>query len=403
LKILFLSQRVPEPPNRGDKMRSCHLMRRLATRHEVHVGCLLDEESERADAEVVGEWAASVTSRLRRPAEGALRGAACAVSGRPISAGWFRSAALARDLAALRARHDFDVAVAFCSSMAPYLQHFTGPRVIDFVDVDSEKWRQYAERGSFPRSAIYGLEHRLLRTYERRLLAEFDRGVVISEAERDLLGTFADVSRVDVVASGVDVKGLARPEPRLSGTELVFVGSLDYFPNAEGICWFADAVWPAIRVRVPGATLRIVGRRPGPEVRALAARPGVTVVGEVDDVRPELWRASVAVVPLRIAQGLQNKVLEAMAAGVPVVSSPSAVRAFGPNRGAWREAEAAPAWAEAVAELTGAPGVAQAQAARALAMVREGFSWDSKALEYERVLERAVAGRTSAAARGGAA
>jgi sugar transferase (PEP-CTERM/EpsH1 system associated) len=395
LKILFLSQRVPEPPNKGDKIRSCHLMRRLAARHEVHVACLLDEAAEQTDAEVVGEWAASVTWRLRRAGESVLRGATCALTGRPISAGWFRSGALARDLAALRARHDFDVAVAYCSSMAPYLDDFTGPRVIDFVDVDSEKWRQYAERGSFPRNAVHTLEHRLLRRYERGLLDQYDRAVIISEAERDLLAQFADVSRLDVVANGVDVDGFARSDSRPTGPELVFVGAMDYFANAEGVVWFANEVLPVIRERVPDATLRIVGRRPGPEVRALSGVPGVTVVGEVADVRPELWRASLAVVPLRIAQGLQNKVLEAMAAGVPVVSSPAAVRALGPNEGAWLEAERPEEWARAISALVGDSATANTQAACALARVRGRFSWDGKAREYEQVLVRAVEARAS--------
>lgn len=393
MKILFLAQRIPEPPNKGDKIRSCHFMRRIGQRHEVHVACLVDEESEFAYQADVEKWAASVTCHLRRSGESAMRGAACALTGSPISVGWFRSASLAADVDRLIATREFDVAVAYCSSMAGYLEKFRGPRVIDFVDVDSEKWKQYANHSGFPKSAVYALEHKLLRSYERRLLDEYDRAVIISQAESELLARLGAAAPIDVVSNGVDLESLRRPEPRVAGRELVFVGALDYFANAEGIRWFVNDVLPAVREKVPGVTVRIVGRQPGPEVEALGAAAGVTVVGEVDDVRPELWRASVAVVPLRIAQGLQNKVLEAMAAGLPVVSSPAAVRALGANSGAWRTAETAAEWAEHVAALVDDPAGADRQAELALDLVRDEYSWDRKARDYEAVLAAAAAAR----------
>ena len=392
MNVLFLSQRIPEPPNKGDKIRSHHLMRRIAARHAVHVACLLDDESEIAHVAAAERWAASVVWRVRRSGESAVRGAASALTGRPITAGWFRSGGLAGDLRRLRRRHHFDVAVAYCSSMAPYLRDWPGPRVVDLVDVDSEKWRQYAARSRGPKRIVYGLEHRLLREYEARLVREFDRSVIISPGERDVLERFADVSRVDVVTNGVDVDSLGRSGPRPREPLLVFVGALDYFANAEGIAHFVREAWPGVRARVPGARLRIVGRKPGPEVRALGGAAGVEVVGEVDDVRPELWQAGIAVVPLRIAQGLQNKVLEAMAAGVPVVSSPAAVRGVaGEAPTHFRVADSPAEWADAVAGLLGEPDAAEAMAERALTLVRDRYSWDRKAEEYERILEEAAA------------
>ena len=400
MNILFLSQRVPEPPNKGDKIRSHHLMKRLAARHRVHVACLLDDAAERSWATQAGEWAASVTAHVRTRGESAWRGACAPLAGRPISVGYFHSQALARDVDRMIRTERFDLVLAYCSSMAPYAADFSGPKVLDFVDVDSEKWAQYAARASFPRNLVYRLEHGLLQRYERGLVQEFDRSILISGEERDLLGAFADVSRVDVVNNGVDIAfWKPRETPRREPVPtLVFVGALDYFANADGIEHFARAVFPAVRERVANVRLRIVGRRPGAALRALADLPGVDVVGEVDDVRPELWEAAVAVIPLRIAQGVQNKVLEAMAAGTPVVSSDPALRGIEGEAGRhFLRANTTDEWVSHVRTLTQDPARAAQQAEDARRLVSERYSWDRKAEEYEAVLDRAIAVRREVA------
>lgn len=391
MNILFLAPRVPHPPNKGDKIRSHHLMRRIATRHTVHIGCLLDEPADAEHAEAARGWAASVDCHPRHRAESVWRGATGALTGAPLSVGYFHSGQLAADVRRRLAGDRIDVAVAYCSSMAPYLERFAGPRVVDFVDVDSLKWTQYARRAGAAKRPVFALEGRLLRGLERRLTREFDRCVIISAREREMLAEHASVDRVDVVTNGVETEfwGALPRTPR--ERELIFVGALDYFANADGIVDFARRVLPAVRDRVPGTTLRVVGRRPGPAVRALSDLPGVDVVGEVDDVRPELARATVAVAPLRIAQGLQNKVLEAMAAGVPVVSSPSAVRAIeGEDGRHYAVADEVGEWASRLAELLEDGDLAARRAREADAFVRERFSWDVKAREFEAVLERAV-------------
>lgn len=400
MRLLFLSQRVPHPPNKGDKIRSHHIARRLAARHEVHLAFLLDEPAEEAYAREVSGWAASASWRVRRAAESAGRGAWSCLAGGPISAGWFVNGALRREVAARLAAGRFDAVVAYCSSMVPYVERFRGPRVVDLVDVDSAKWAQYAERAAFPKRGVFALEHRRLREWEHRIVRDFDRTLVVAAAERDLLGTFADAARVAVVGNGVDAEDFAPRGPRSREPVLVFVGALDYFANADGCAHFVRELWPAVRARVPGVTLRLVGRRPGRDVTALAEVDGVEVVPDPPDVRPWLWGAAAAVVPLRIAQGTQNKVLEAMAAGVPVIATEVSVRGIeGEAGGHFLVADGPAAWADAVARILSHPEDADALAARARARVEERYSWDRRADAYEAEIRRAVEARAASGVR----
>jgi sugar transferase (PEP-CTERM/EpsH1 system associated) len=401
MNILFLSQRVPEPPNKGDKIRSHHFARRLAARHAVHVACLADDPADETHVDAARKWAASVTWRRRSRAESAWRAGLSALRGRALTAGFFHSGSLADAVRQARERERFDVLVAYCSGMASYVEGAPEAKVLDLVDVDSEKWREYARRASPPAGALYGLEHRLLRGYERRLLSAFHRAVIISAEERDILARFADVRRVAVVSNGVDAEWLSRPEPRPRGAVLTFIGALDYRANVDGVVWFVREVFPEVRRRVPEARLRVVGRRPAPPVRALAGAEGVEVVGEVADMRPELWGAALSVAPLRIAPGIQNKVLEAMAAGTPVVATRAALRSLAGQAGEhYLAADGPEEFAAAVARLVDRPEEADALAARALRLVRERYSWDQRAREYEAVLEEAVAERAGPASGG---
>ncbi|HET9888051.1 MAG TPA: TIGR03087 family PEP-CTERM/XrtA system glycosyltransferase [bacterium] len=391
MNILFLTQRVPEPPNKGDKIRSHHLAKRLARHHAVHLAFLLDGTEEEEHARATKSWAASARWRLRSPMESAARSVWSAVRGRPMTCGYFHSGALADDIGGLLAREKFDVAVAYCSSMADYLHGFSGPKVLDLVDVDSEKWKQYADRAGFGKSAVYECEHRLLRRYERRLVDEFDRVIVISRAEREQLSRFAEVSNVAVVSSGVDAQAWRRPDSRGTARDLVFVGTLDYFANTDGITHFVHEIFPSIRSRRAGTRLKIVGRKPGPEVRALDEVEGVEVIPDVDDVRPYVWGSEVFVAPLRIAQGQQNKVLEAMAAGVPVVATPAALRGIEGTAGEHYCSAATPQ--EFVNEVVGLLEDRERAAEmgeRAGALVRARYTWEGAAQEFENELQYAI-------------
>jgi sugar transferase (PEP-CTERM/EpsH1 system associated) len=208
---------------------------------------------------------------------------------------------------------------------APALQEV--PRLVDFVDVDSQKWFDYSENSGRLTRGLFRLEGRRVRNLEQQLAGRSHAVTVVSVAEANLLRSFAPNAPVHAISNGVDLDYF-HPQPTNQITArpvCVFVGALDYRANVDGVTWFCQEVWPQVCARFPTAAFVLVGRRPAPQVRRLAALPNVELVGEVEEVLPYLQRARVAVIPLRIARGIQNKVLEALAAGKPVVASPQAL------------------------------------------------------------------------------
>lgn len=346
--MLFLAHRVPYPPNRGDRIRSFHLLSYLAERADVSLAYLADRPPPEETNRVLAGLCRRVAAESLHPTRW-LHAAGSLAAGRTATEGLFRSGRLRRTLRQWTAETRFDVVVVFCSSMAQYLDlpGLAGvPVVVDLVDVDSEKWFHYARESHGPGRLLFRLEGRRLRRLEASLADRARAITVVSQAEADLYRRFRPAENVYAVPNGVDLeyfRPAAQPEPE--GTpRCVFVGALDYRANLDGLAWFCREVWPAVVAQVPGAALQIVGSNPGPATRRLAAGAGIELIGPVPDVRPYLTGA-VAVVPLRIARGIQNKVLEAMAMGRPVVASPAALEglALQPGRDALC-ADAPEAW-----------------------------------------------------------
>ena len=335
-RLLFLAHRLPYPPDKGERIRAWHMLERLARHWEIDLGCLSDDPADAAHLPMLRRLCHSVHceplgSRLAVATRALLR----ARPGLPLTLGWFHDRGLKSWVDATIAARRPDAAFVYSSAMAPYVMDADVPlRVLDLVDVDSEKWRAYAADARAPRRQLWAREARTLLAFERRAAAGFDRTILVSQAERARFVALAPevADRVDHVDNGVD---LARFNPALrfenpytpGRPALVFTGTMDYRPNIEAVTWFAEAVMPLLRqadAAGPAVEFHIVGTRPTPAVRALAALPGVHVTGRVADTRPYMAHAAVAVAPLQIARGIQNKVLEAMAMGRAVVASPAA-------------------------------------------------------------------------------
>lgn len=377
--VLYLVHRVPYPPDKGDRIRTFHILEWLSRRAAVHLACLADEPVDEGAVAMLGrccERVAIVPIGRTRWA----RALGSFARGRTVTEGAFHSPTLGATLRRWAGQVQFRAALASSSSMAPYLrvrELRDVPAVVDLIDVDSQKWLDYAATRRGPKAELYRLEGRRLRRLEHGLLGWTRAATLVSEAEAELFRRCHDgEGPVHAVTNGVDLEAF-RPQGVATERGCVFVGALDYLPNVEGAAWFCREAWPEIRRRRPDATIALVGRRPTAEARRLAERPGVELVGQVPDVRPHLAVAAVAVVPLRIARGVQNKVLEAMAMGKAVVASPEALTGLRAEPGVHAlVAEAPGEWADAVVQLLDDGPLRRRLGAAGRRHVEEYHRWD---------------------------
>lgn len=393
MKVFYLAQRVPYPPDRGDKIRSFHEVTHLARAHEVHVFCLGDGPEDTANVEGIRKYVASVTAVPRTDVQSKARALAALATGKPFSVGYFDVRELHRRIGEERRRLRPDVVLVYSSGMAQYAEPFRElPRVMEFCDLDSLKWRQYAERHAPPLRWLYATEAQRLLDYERRIAHGFDHSIVCTAREREDFERLIPGAAVSCVGNGVDLEYFAPSRAPKTPGRLVFTGVMDYMPNVDAVVWFSEQVLPVIRERVPEATFVICGSRPTARVQALASLPGVTVTGRVEDVRPYLAAAEVAVVPIRVARGIQNKLLEAMAMGLPCVSAAAARSGIEvTGEAGLYVADEPDAFAAQVVELL-RDAELRARAGRAArAAVERHYSWSRQLEGLDAVLERVTA------------
>ena len=332
--ILFLTHRIPFPPNKGDKVRSFHLLKFLAQRFRVHLGTFVDDAADRQFVARLDEYCASSKVVEIHPALARIKSLTGFWTGEALTLSYYRDAALAAWVRDTVVRYRIRSALVFSSAMAQYIADIKGLRtVVDFVDVDSAKWEQYGRTRPWPLSAVYEREGDRLLSFERSVAKNTDASVFVTRGEADLFRKLApeSASRVSHAANGVDTDFFSPasqlPNPFPSDEEpIVFTGAMDYWPNIDAVCWFAREILPTIVSSRPNARFYVVGMQPSPAVLELAKDARIIVTGRVDDVRPYLQHARVVVAPVRVARGIQNKVLEAMAMGRPVVvSAPASV------------------------------------------------------------------------------
>jgi sugar transferase (PEP-CTERM/EpsH1 system associated) len=313
--------------------------------------------------------------------------------GRSASEGLFASRRLAKVVADWARQTRFDAVVAFCSSVVPYLRipELAGvPALVDLVDVDSQKWLDYASGAGLVRGSLFNLEGRRVRQLEREAARRAGAITLVSEPEAELCRGHCQPTPVMGVPNGVDLDYFGSVEggaTAAASRECVFVGALDYRANIDGLTWFCREVWPTLRQRDPLATLTLVGRNPLPIVKKQAEMPGVSVVGDVPDVRPFLARAAVVVAPLRVARGIQNKVLEAMAARRAVVASSGALEGIELETGRDALRADAPAeWIAAIASLLDDAPRRNRLAEAGRRFVEERHAWDACLGPFEDLL-----------------
>lgn len=334
MRILFLAHRLPYPPNKGDKIRSFREIEALSRRHEVDLFCFYDQAEDKEHVDVMRRYCRSVYAEKLSWGRSRAQALAALAMGRPFSTAFFQSPSMDRRIRESLASRGHDLIFVFSSSMAPYAEHASIPRLLDMVDVDSDKWTQYGDHTPPPASWIWRAEGRRLAEHEKRWVRDFSLTLLCTPAEAEVLRQAAPAGRIEAFENRMNTAEFdpARVEipAEIAALQpyIIFTGSMDYFPNVDAATFFCREVFPTVRAALPQVRFVIAGRNPARAVRQLSSDPRVTVTGSVPDIRPYLRGAAVAVAPLRVARGVQNKILEAMAMGLPVAASSKVAKAL---------------------------------------------------------------------------
>jgi sugar transferase (PEP-CTERM/EpsH1 system associated) len=341
MKILFLAHRTPYPPDKGDKIRSFHLLSQLAKRHTVSLAYWVDDPKDLNRTTVLSRICrGKVVPVPLNPLQAKGRALWSLVNGYSFSEGYYYASRFQRVVDTLIHDERPDVIYVFSSAMARYVEGIQKtPTIVDFVDVDSDKWQQLSQFARFPLSRIYRLEQARLAKFEIAISRWARYSLFVSEVEADLFRGMGGKGNIVAVPNGVEsdfrrlpVREELKPDKRRTvqkssrSIHILFVGTMNYFPNCDAVLYFAREIFPHIRTILPQVVFDIVGRLPPRSVRRLGSTDGIRVHGEVEEIQPFLAQADVSIAPMRIARGVPNKILEAMAVGVPVVATTEAVK-----------------------------------------------------------------------------
>jgi sugar transferase (PEP-CTERM/EpsH1 system associated) len=399
VRILFVCHRVPFPPKRGGKIRPFNIIRHLTSQgHRVTVASLARSIEEREEARGLAQHCERALVEVIPNGVAWSRTVAWLPTSRPSSFGYFHSGALQRQIEHELSTGSYDLVFVHCSSVAPYVRNARATRILDYGDVDSQKWRDYSAHRSFPLSAGYWLEALKLERVERQLSERFDLCTCTTRGELDTLRQLGIRTPADWFPNGVDAQFFAPPGVPYDNNLVVFVGRMDYFPNQQAAIGFCKEILPRLAARRPGVKFQIVGADPSREILDLGRLPNVAVTGSVADVRPYVTQAALTVAPLEIARGTQNKILESMAMGVPVVCS---VRASGGVDAVAGEhlltANDTAQYVEAIDSLLSSPAQRERLARAGRERVLSHHSWASSMRRVDALIAGAIQARARAA------
>lgn len=389
-KILYLSHRIPYPPNKGDKIRSFNEIKYLSKRYDVDLITLADDPGDLKYKKDLKKYCRHVEVFPLNTIKAKIKGFLSLVTGNSITQGYFYLKAFQNMYNQWTFQESYHIVICFSSPMAEYV--FKAPQekkpahtlIMDFCDLDSDKWRQYVQKVFFPFNLLYQLEAVRLLTFEKKINRTFDHSIFVSSVEAGLFKTYYPQARsLDVVANGVDHDyfnpDLFNAEEKDNAMIVGFFGAMDYYANVDGALWFANHIWPLIKKQIPQALFFIVGSNPDPKLKALESDSSIKTTGFVEDIREYYHKTSVCVVPLRIARGVQNKVLEAMSMGRAIVSTSPAVQGIGASDKPFLSIEDDPKQFAAcvVRHLQNGPGRNEA-GRKARKYIQTHYNWDTK-------------------------
>lgn len=399
MKTLYLSQRVPYPPNKGEKLRTFHQIKYLLDHdHDIFLCCPYISDDELRLIRQLGDKF-GLHIRQTRLGSRLLRYASGLISHKALSISNFYSSRLQKIIDHLIATEEFHNIVCTSSSLAEYIFNSSTlpglvnqPRlVMDFMDLDSDKWRQYSNSSTYPMKWIYRRESRLLKKYEHRIYEFFDICFFISSAEVDLFCSQYHCSEKPLaIGNGIDTESF-RPAAQPPGNDtpvFIFTGVMDYKPNVDAVLWFTENVWPGILENYPGSRFIVAGMNPVPDIQSLSELNGIEITGFVDDILPYFQQSTIFVAPLRIARGIQNKVLQAFSCGLPVVSTSMGAEGIDYTDGEnILIADSPEAFLESITRLQNNRDLYQSLKVNALELVKKHYSWEGKLAPLKEILE----------------
>jgi sugar transferase (PEP-CTERM/EpsH1 system associated) len=395
MKILFLTHRVPYPPDRGDRIRSFNFIKYLSERHEIHlISICFDEVPDEIVIREMKKYCKTVEIFPVKYKRNLLKSAFYLFTKIPLTIPMFYSKGLFQTLKKRCETEAFDLIYMFSSSIAPYTLNIQNiPKIMDFIDVDSEKWLDYAKKSWFIKKWIYSREAHCLRRFEVEIERACQASILVSSREVSIFKQFSPHAKIFAIGNGVEIQEFGKVIS-LNGknNSIVFVGVMNYMPNADAVKYFAQKIFPKILSKKPGTHFYIVGKNPTKDIKRLSDEiKNVHVTGFVDNVKEYLRNAKVAVIPLRIARGIQNKVLEAMATGVPVVATKAAMEGIDAQPGKeYLLADNEDDFALKTIKLLEDRDLNQKIAQNAYHLVKEKYTWGKKVNDLEELMYRVV-------------
>lgn len=398
MRLLFITHRIPYPPNKGEKIRAYHILRHLGARHDVHLAFIVDDKNDISHIERLRPMAKSLHYDVINPMLRKMQSLSDLLGSKPLSVPYFYSTKLQKDIDDLLDHHDVECIFCYSSSTAEYVFNSRHSRdklrkircIMDFVDMDSYKWRQYAENTPFPMGWVYRNEAKRLLEYETRIVGDFDHAIMVSDDEKKLFQNQISCEHISTVGNGVDHDFFhpSHQSPlKKEGPVLVFTGMMDYRPNIEGIIWFVDKILPKVREQFNNITLYIVGNRPVPRIKRLGRKSGVIVTGFVEDVRDYLALADICIIPLLIARGIQNKVLEALSMGKATITTSAAASGITALNGRHLLVSDKPLeFANTISDLIRDRERREHLGRQARRFIVKEYNWEAKMMELEALL-----------------
>ena len=385
--LLYLVHRIPFPPNKGDKIRSFNWLKGLSKEFNIYLGTFIDSSEDEQYLDEVKKYCSDVFATKINPMAAKLKSLQGLVSGKALSLPYYMNSEMQNWVNDSIRRNNISKILVFSSPMAQFVdddnfRHML--RVMDFVDIDSDKWKQYAESKSGLMRWLYTREAKTLFNYEQRVSQLFDSSLFVSSKEAEMFQSLVNQSKmkIEYVNNGVDFNYFS-PEHELENPyrkediTLVFTGAMDYWANVDAVVWFAKEVFPSIRTQFLNASFYIVGSKPTPDVLKLEDIEGVFITGRVEDVRPYIHFSTIVVAPMRIARGIQNKVLEGMAMAKTCVVSDQGLEGIGAIPGEeLLVANSSQEWVDQLNHVVGSMSPVE-MGAKARIFVTEKFSWES--------------------------